>query len=714
MATELRNTGISVVGDVSWGTHFCYFYETKQDLLDILVPYFKAGLESNEFCLWIISNSELITTEEAKGALEQAVPDLDEYLKEGRIEIVSHDQWFLKDGVFDFHRVANGFKEKLEEALRRGYAGMRVNGSPAWIQTKDTDELREFEEEVDHLFPDQRIIASCTYPLPGSQAEFLLDVARTHQFTIARRRGNWDVLETPGLMQAKQEIKQLNEELEQRIIERTKDLAAANEELRKEIAERKRAEDRLLLVVDTIPAMVFTALPDGSVDFVNRQWLRYLGLSLEDVLGWGWGPTIHPEDRPRSIDHWRSTIASGQAGENELRVRRADGVYRWILGRFVPLRDESGKIIKWYGVSTDIEERKRAEDVLRRSEDRIRLIIDTIPIMAWSVRPDGTVDFLSQRWLDYSGLSFEQYIENPMGPIHPEDIPRVMEKWNAAMAAGNPYEELMRLQRADGEYRWFLVRTDPLRDESGKIVKWYGVSTDINDRKCAEEQLRATTEQLRALSASLQSAKEEEGTRIARELHDELGGVLTSLKWDLEAFDRTISESGDQSQLQVLREKIQTMLRLAETTISTIRRISSELRPSVLDDLGLVEAIEWQAREFEARTGIAVHYEGSVARLDLSEQQTTAIFRIFQEALTNILRHAQATSVDITTKKQGGEFTLRVSDNGRGISEDDKSRLQSLGLLGMQERAHLIGAEIEITGVEGEGTMIILRVPISG
>ena len=244
MASELRKTGISIVGDVPWGTHFCYFYETKQDLLDILVPYFKAGLESKEFCLWIISNSELITTEDAEAALGQAVPDLDRYLAEGRIEIVPHDQWFLQGGTFDFHRVANAFKEKLDEALARGYAGMRVNGSPAWIQTRNTMELREFEGEIDQLFPNQRIIASCAYPLGENRASFLLDVSRSHQFAIARRQGSWDVLETPQLKQAKQEIERLNEALELRVIERTKQLAAANEELKKEIAERNEPRMR--------------------------------------------------------------------------------------------------------------------------------------------------------------------------------------------------------------------------------------------------------------------------------------------------------------------------------------------------------------------------------------------------------------------------------------------------------------------------------------
>jgi PAS domain S-box-containing protein len=593
MASELRNSGISVVGDVPWGTHFCYFYETKQDLLDILVPYFKAGLESKEFCLWIISSSELITTEEAKGALGQAVSDLDRYLAEGRIELVSHDQWFLKGGAFDFHRVANEFKEKLDRAMARGYAGMRVNGSPAWLQTKDTKELRKFEEELDHLFPHERIIASCSYPLEGSRADFLLDVASRHQFAIARRQGNWEVLETPELKQAKQEIKRLNEQLEQRVTARTKELAAANEELRKEITERKRAEE-----------------------------------------------------------------------------------------------------------------------ALRRSEDRIRLIIDTIPIMAWSVRPDGFVDFLNQRWLDYSGLSFEQYIEDPTGPIHPEDISRVLEKWLVEMAAGEPYEDEMRLRRADGEYRWFMVRTEPLRDESGKIVKWYGVSTDINDRKRAEEQLKATSEQLRALSASLQSAREEESKRIAREIHDELGGSLTSWRWDLEEIRDVVSETLDSSQVAALRTKIEAMIKLTETTLDTVRRLASELRPMVLE-LGLVEAVEWQALQFENRTGITVQLECSLEKVDLNNEQSTAVFRILQEALTNIQRHAQPTKVTITMKEESGQFFLTIKDNGRGMTKSEELGRQSLGLLGMRERAHLVDGEINIESAQGEGTRITVRVPIS-
>jgi PAS domain S-box-containing protein len=222
-------------------------------------------------------------------------------------------------------------------------------------------------------------------------------------------------------------------------------------------------------------------LPDGSADFLNKHFREYTGLSLEDGMGWGWMNPFHPDDRLK--EEWRAALAAGKPFEKEARLRRADGHYRWFLIRAIPLRDEQSNIVKWYGITSDIED-------LKRSEDRIRLFINTIPTMAWSLRPDGILDFVNQRSLDYTGLTLEEQIENPTRAIHPEDLPRVMEKWLADMAAGEPSEDEMRLQRADGEYRWFLVRTAPLRDERGNVVKWFGISVDIEDRKRAESQSR--------------------------------------------------------------------------------------------------------------------------------------------------------------------------------------------------------------------------------
>ena len=240
-------------------------------------------------------------------------------------------------------------------------------------------------------------------------------------------------------------------------------------------------EERLRLIVDTIPTIVWSKLPDGSADFLNREFREYTGLSLEHGLGWGWMNAFHPDDR--LMDEWRAALAAEKPFEKEARLRRADGQYRWFLIRAVPLRDEQRNIVKWYGTTSDIED-------LKRAEDRIRLVINTIPTIAWTVRPDGVVDFVNQRWLDYAGLSLEEQIEDPTCAVHPEDLPRIMKKWLADMAAGEPFEDEMRLRRADGEYRWFLVRTAPLRDEQGNLLKWYGVSIDIEDRKRAESQSR--------------------------------------------------------------------------------------------------------------------------------------------------------------------------------------------------------------------------------
>src|SRR5713226_8766844 len=230
MVTEMRKTGVDVVGDMPWGTHFCLFYETRADLLETLVPYCKAGLESQEFCLWVVA--EPLTQDDARLALKQAVPDLDRYLADQNIEIVAARDWYLQDGTFDLNRVIGGWNEKLALASAKGYAGVRVTGDTAWLEKKDWKDFCEYEESLNHAVANQHLAVLCTYPLAACGAAEILDVVRTHQFALARRHGSWDVIETAGHKQAKAEIKRLNEELEQRVVERTSQLMLASEALR--------------------------------------------------------------------------------------------------------------------------------------------------------------------------------------------------------------------------------------------------------------------------------------------------------------------------------------------------------------------------------------------------------------------------------------------------------------------------------------------------
>ena len=247
---EMRRSGNDVVGDRPWGTHFCNFYESGKDLLDMLLSYFKAGLEDNEFCVWVVS--EPLSERVAWDALRAAIPDFDDYVSKRSIEVFDGRDWYMKGGTFDSNRVMSAWNEKLDRALDRGYLGLRGTGNTAWLQKKDWKAFSEYEQLVNDSVAGRLAFLLCTYSLDSCGANELLDVMGTHQFATARRRGRWELIETPELKQAKAEIKKMNDELEQRVVERTRQLTAVNEELTKEVIERQHAEDALRQAEETV------------------------------------------------------------------------------------------------------------------------------------------------------------------------------------------------------------------------------------------------------------------------------------------------------------------------------------------------------------------------------------------------------------------------------------------------------------------------------
>jgi C4-dicarboxylate-specific signal transduction histidine kinase len=240
---QFRSTGIGVVGDVPWGTHFFLFHETPEDLIDACIPYFRAGLESGELCIWAIGDT--LTEEEVRYCLRDAIPRFDDYFESRSIEIVRGREWYMTGDDLDLERVTNGWKQKIERALNGGYAGLRLSADTAWLEKRNWKKFCEYEKEVNDSIVDTHMLALCTYPLPGSAAAEILDVTRTHQFAIARRNKGWEVVETSELRQAKAEIQKLNDDLERRVAQRTRELTTANEELRRQMSERQRAEDAL-------------------------------------------------------------------------------------------------------------------------------------------------------------------------------------------------------------------------------------------------------------------------------------------------------------------------------------------------------------------------------------------------------------------------------------------------------------------------------------
>jgi formate hydrogenlyase transcriptional activator len=265
----------------------------------------------------------------------------------------------------------------------------------------------------------------------------------------------------------------------------SRELSDALEKLGRETA-------RLQTVIDTVPSFLWTSLPDGSKEYLNKRWYDYTGLTLEEGKGWGWKVVVHPDDMDQLIREWLALVDARKPGELETRIRRYDGEYRWFLIRVVPQLDADGNLVRWFGSNTDIEDRKRAEKKLLEDERELRRITDAIPQAIIVQDPSGHPLYSNQATLDYTGLTMQDVVSSDFRAriFHPEDLERLREERQAGLARGLPFEIEQRARRNDGQYRWFLIRYNPFRDEEGRLVRWYATGTDIDDRKRAEDRTR--------------------------------------------------------------------------------------------------------------------------------------------------------------------------------------------------------------------------------
>jgi len=842
---ELRKTGISVVGDVPWGTHLCHFYETQNDLLDILIPYFKAGLEEHEFCLWVVFYP--LGEAEAKAALRSAIPHFDRHLAAGGIEIVPHTEWFLQDGKLDIKKAGATMKKKLSQALAQGYAGMRVSSNKAWLTSKDLKDFLDCEKKLKGIIAHQRATVLCSYPLAICRADELFDLARSHDFAILRRNGNWEVLETPELNQARAAVRELNEELERRIEERTRELAAANQDLKTEIAERKEAEEALrrsetkfrTLYDSTSDAVMLlgengffdcnlAALrifgcatrgefcskhpadlsppmqPDGtdSRTLANQQvatgmekgrhqfeWMHKradtgevfaadvllsameldgkrvlcatvrditerrrtenrlaevmkqqraildvspIGISLNKgrIIEWsnpahcaifGYAPEeIHgmdtsalfvcTEDYERVGRELAVQIPQGLVYTAEMEYKRKNGARFWCLaqGRALDPNDLSAGVI-W--MLMDITERKRAQDALRESEAKLRGAFEGSQD-AIGLSRKGVLVFANHAYLEVFGFEKNEQLAGTsilvhIAPSHRQQVLHYVERRAAGEKVPTVYET--RGVKTNGDEFDMEVRVSTY-EHQGEIYT-FSTIRDITERKAAEEALKKSRAQLRALSARLQSVREEEATRMAREIHDDLGQKLTGLKMDLLRAERKIEGLQSSPTINSLLDTIVGATELADSITVSIQEIAASLRPDMLDKLGLSAALHYESRRFRERTGVLCEAHLPENELGLSTVVSTALFRIFQECLTNVARHAHATKIEAVLKLEGGWAILRVQDNGRGITEAEVANPKSLGLLGMKERTALLGGEIVFHGGPEGGTIVTVRIP---
>lgn len=391
-----------------------------------------------------------------------------------------------------------------------------------------------------------------------------------------------------------------------------------------ELLQAEAQAQQFRLLAEASPGIVWTARPDGYVDYVNQRAFGRTGLEFSDVEGWAWTPLVHPDDQARCLSHWAQCLASGEHFEIEIRILRAVSPpeYRWHLVRGIPVRGEDQTILRWVGSSTDIHEVKEAQSVLQQSHDRLE-------------------EAVRQRT-----------------------------------------RELMQVNE--------------------------DLKAQVAERDRAEQALRQSQKTLRKLSVHLQSVRDSERTSIAREIHDELGSTLTSIKMDLHWFSKKLAtgKTPDVGKLAVT-------IGVVDSAIRTVQRIATELRPSLLDHLGLWPALEWQVEQFESHAGIPCRLSLLADECAIGPEARTAVFRMVQESLTNVARHAGATQVEIVARKETGHLIVEINDNGIGMHEEKTVHSGSFGLQGMRERARSFAGEVTLRTAPGKGTSVRISIPLT-
>jgi len=462
MREKVRKTGIDVIGNVPWGTHFCQFYETKEDLIDILAPYFKAGLENNEFCMWI--TSEPLHVEDAKRALKEKVKDLDDYIEKGQIEILDYRQWYTRSGHFDSDQVLEGWVEKERQALERGFDGLRLTGNTFWLEKKDWESFKNYEAAVNSVIGKYRMLAVCTYSLDKCTASEIIDVVSNHQFALVKRQDNWEIIESA-------EHKKTSEALWE-------------------------SESRYRAIVQDQTELICRFLPDKTLTFVNRAYCRYFGKKPQELVGHKFIPLIPKEDREKVEKHFASFSPENPVATHEHRVIAPDGKIYWQEWTNRAIYDEQDNLVEFQNVGRDITDRKDTIDVLRISEVNYHAIFDSVndAIFVHDIE-SGKILSVNKKACEMFGYAREELekltVDDLSTGVSPYDQQHAVE-WIKKVAKEGPQLFEWVCKNKTGQNFWVEVnlKLAVLKGEDRMLA----IIRDITDRKRAKDALRESEE----------------------------------------------------------------------------------------------------------------------------------------------------------------------------------------------------------------------------
>ena len=510
-------------------------------------------------------------------------------------------------------------------------------------------------------------------------------------------------------------LKKELDDLRQRVAELEKlenEHMQTRERLKLELVEHRQAkvalqesEEKYRTIFENTGTVMLIIEEDMTISLVNSEFEKVSGYSKEEIEGKKkWTEFVVKEDIEKMQEyHYLRRIAPDSVPKRyEFRPldRQGNILNAVIAVEMIPGTKKS--IVSFM----DITPRIMAEEALRESEEKYSNLVERANDGIIIIQ-DRIMKYVNPRLAEMGGYTVEELVGTPFTDYVPEgELPKLVDRYLRRMS-GEDFEPI---------YETILLRKDGSAinvEINASVVSYRGRIADLvlvrdsTERKKAEVELKASREQLRELSAHLQSVREEERTRLARDIHDELGQMLTALKLDLSWLAKRFSANQ-----KLLLDKTKSMSELVDLTIQKVKMISAELRPGLLDDFGLVAAIEWQVGEFQKLTGIKSEIEPKFREIALSRGRSTALFRIFQELLTNIARHADATKIKISLIEKDGNVVLKVSDNGKGITKEQVSDPRAFGLVGIRERVHFWQGKFEIGGIPGKGTTACVSIPM--
>ncbi len=518
---------------------------------------------------------------------------------------------------------------------------------------------------------------------------------------------------------AEEALRKAREELETRVQERTEELLKANEQLRLEIEERMRAEREafyeqslMQTLLDNIPDYVYFKEKDRRFVRASNSFSDLFGRSLDEIIGKKDEDLFPEEIAEETANDDRHVIETGIPLVNkEEGGKSIGGREHWVLTTKLPWRDKKGNIIGLFGISKEITDRKRGEEALRESEEKFRAVSEQSPNMIF-INKAGKVVYANKVCEEIMGYKRDEFYSPDfdfLRLIAPESVDSIRSAFKRHMDGEEvePYEYT--LVNKEGNRIEAIITTKLMNYEGERAI--LGIVTDISERKRVEKALRESETRLRSLSVQLMRAQEKERMRISKELHDELGQALALLKHRVRSVQSKL-QKGQSS----LHEEFEGTSRYIEEIIENVRRLSRDLSPSILEDLGLTSALQWLTKNFEKQYSLVTSFDiDNIDDLFPKEAQTN-LYRISQEALTNIAKHAEAKHVSFTVKGNEGSVALIIEDDGKGFDVNRVRAIHSpekgLGLDAMEERAHVLGTSLHIKSQVGEGTRITLTIPI--